>query len=174
MNVSGQPLIDRVVRIVGKVFREVLVITNSPEAFGFLGVPMCADLLPGRGSLGGLYTGLSSCTSEHAFLVACDMPFLNTEVIRHLTAKIDRFDVVIPRVRDRLEPLHAVYSRTCLPRIRDLLDHGDLKIINLFPDVHVLEVPEAELRQFDPDLRCFMNINTPEDLKAALKLAGNT
>ncbi len=168
--VSGRPLVERIVGVLRKVFREVLVITNTPEDFEFLGVPMLEDLLPGTGSFGGLYTGLRFCASQHAFLVACDMPFLNERVIRYLASKIDRNDVVVPRVNDMLEPLHAVYSRSCLPHIRDLLDRGDLKIINLFPNVRVLEVPEAELMQFDPNLRCFMNINTPEDLEAALKL----
>ncbi|MEW6349558.1 MAG: molybdenum cofactor guanylyltransferase [Thermodesulfobacteriota bacterium] len=168
IDLAGRPLVERVVEVMRQIFREILLITNTPEEFEFLGVPMLPDLLPGRGSFGGLYTGLSASTSEHAFLVACDMPFLNAQVIRYLVAEVDRFDVVVPRVAGFLEPLHAVYSRACLPRIRDLLDRGELKIISLFPDVRVREVPESELRRFDEDLRCFMNINTPEDLAAAL------
>jgi len=170
LTVSGQTIIERVAHVLGRVFTEVLVITNTHEAFQFLGLPMVADLRPGTGSLGGLYTGLTACTSDRGFLVACDMPFVHEGVVRNLAERDGRYQVVIPRVGAHLEPLHAVYSRSCLPHIKDLLDGGDLKIINLFSKVSLMEVPETHVRLIDPSLRCFMNINTPADLNLARSL----
>lgn len=171
LEVGGRPIIERVVMTLGKVFQEVIVITNTHDQFDFLGLPMFEDLIPGHGSLGGLYTGLTVCSGAHGFLVACDMPFLNARVIEHLAALADDHDVVIPRVTGLLEPLHAIYSRHCVPHIRDLMDRGDLKIINLFSSVDVLEVSESELAVLDPTLRFIMNVNTPGELAAARALA---
>ncbi len=167
LTLSGQTIIERVAQVLVGVFREVIVITNTPPDFAFLGLPMLPDIQPGCGSLGGLYTGLTACSGHHAFLVACDMPFLHQGVIRYIAGHAGEPDVVVPRVGYHLEPLHAMYSRACVSRIRSVLNSGDLKIINFFNKVSVLEVPDAELRRIDPSLDCFMNINTPEDLETA-------
>ncbi|MGB6066407.1 MAG: molybdenum cofactor guanylyltransferase [Desulfomonilaceae bacterium] len=167
LEVGGRRIIERAASVLRKVFREVLVITNSPEDFRFLGLPMFTDLLPGRGSLGGLYTGLSACAGIYGFLVACDMPFLSEDVIKYMVDMIDGYDVVLPRTSGGFEPLHAAYSKACLPHIEGLLQREDLKIANFFDKVKVSEVPEADLVRFDPELRFIMNINTPQDLQQA-------
>lgn len=171
LEVGGAPIIERTAAILSRIFREVIVITNTPSQFEFLRLPMYGDLRPGNGSLGGLHTGLASCAADHAFLVACDMPFLNEEIIRHMATLACGRDVVIPRINSHLEPLHAIYSRACIPHIEKLLDRADLKILNMFPDVDVLEVDQEELKAFDPELRFIVNLNTPQDLVEARKLA---
>jgi molybdenum cofactor guanylyltransferase len=128
---------------------------------------MVSDLVPGQGSLGGLYTGLRACTHDWAFLVACDMPFLNKDAILHVVRRIRDYDVVIPKMGGKLEPLHAAYSRKCLPHVEELLAKGDLKMIDFLPNVNVLEIPEQDLRQFDPQLRFISNLNTPDDFERA-------
>jgi molybdopterin-guanine dinucleotide biosynthesis protein A len=167
LEVGGSRIIERVASALCNVFPEVLLITNSPDDFQFLGLPMFKDLVPGQGSLGGLYTGLSACKGDYGFLAACDMPFLSVDVIRHMLNLAEGFDVVVPRISGWLEPLHAVYSRGCLPYIEELLQHEDLKILNFFDKAKVREVPEKDLRLFDPELRFTMNLNTPEDLQRA-------
>jgi molybdopterin-guanine dinucleotide biosynthesis protein A len=171
LEVGGTPILKKIVSLLDRIFEEVILITNSPEEFEFLSKPMFRDLRVGKGSLGGLWTGLYHCHSEYGFLVACDMPFLNEQIIRLLVGLAKDTDVVIPEIRGHFEPLHAIYSVRCLSHIKDLIDEADLKIISLFPRVNVIPVPESELAFYDPELRFVMNLNTPKDLETARKLA---
>jgi molybdopterin-guanine dinucleotide biosynthesis protein A len=171
LRIKDRSIVERACDVLSGLFPEVIVITNSFDDFRFLGLPMFSDLIPGKGSLGGLYTGLTACTHEKAFLVACDMPFLNREAILHMVRQIRDHDVVIPRIGGYLEPLHAAYSRKCLPHIEELLGKGDLKIIDFVHTVNVLEIAEQDLRRFDPQLRFILNLNTPEDFKRAEEMA---
>ena len=171
LDVGGAPILSRVVSVLDRIFEEVILITNSPKELAFLNKPMFPDLITGKGSFGGLWTGLHHCHSEYGFLVACDMPFLNEQIIRHLTALAGGdVDVVIPQIKGYFEPLHAVYSVRCISHIEDLINESDLKIINFLPHVKVVPVPESELTVYDPELRFVMNLNTPEDLEMARKL----
>jgi molybdopterin-guanine dinucleotide biosynthesis protein A len=171
LRIGGRRLVERTCAVLTSLFTEVIVVTNSFEDFQFLGLPMVSDLVPGKGSLGGLYTGLKACKHDWAFLVACDMPFLNRDAILHIVSQIRNHDVVIPKIGHNFEPLHAAYSQKCLAHVEKLLAEGDLKIIDLLPNVNVLEVPEQDLRQFDPQLRFILNLNTPDDFKGAEELA---
>lgn len=171
LEVGGRRIIEREASTLRELFIETVVVTNSPEDFEFLALPMFRDKFPGTGSLGGLYTGLSVCTADHGFLVACDMPFILHRPIRYMVDLINDHDVVIPRVHGYLEPLHAIYSRRCLPFIEELLNEGNLKIIDFLNRVKVLEIPEQDLRVFDPGLRFIVNLNTPEDLQRARETA---
>lgn len=168
MEVGGLTLIERGLNVLRRVVRDVIVITNSPQEFAFLGLPMFRDLIPGYGSLGGLYTGLKMCGHSHGLFVACDMPFLNEGVLGHMVGLIGRgHDIIVPRIRGELEPLHAIYAATCLPHVELLLEERDLKIVDLYRHVRVLEVSEEDLRPFDPTFRFVMNVNTPHDLEKA-------
>lgn len=170
LELGGVPIIQRVAATLARVFPETILVTNTPEEFDFLGLPMFRDLIRGFGALGGLYTGLRSCREDLGFFVACDMPFLDDRVIRHMVELAGKHEVVVPRIRGHLEPLHAIYSRNCVPHIEMLMAKGDLAIINFFRAVDVLEVGETELAVFDPGLLFLMNVNTPEDLRTARKL----
>jgi len=174
LEIGGSKVVERVKRTLDRVFSEIVLITNSPDEFAFLNLPMFPDLIPGHGSLGGLYTGLSVCGGNHGFLVACDMPFLQEKVIERLILALEDHDVVVPRIRGHLEPLHAIYSKACRPHIRDLMSKGDLKILDFFHLVDVQEVMEEDLVGYDPELRFVINLNTPEDLERARRLAEET
>ena len=171
LKIHGRTIVERVRDAVARACAEVIVITNSPEEFAFLGLPMFHDLRPGKGSLGGLYTGLQACTRTHGFLVGCDMPFLRPEVMRYMAQLIDDYDVVIPKIGVHWEPLHAIYSRKCLPSVEDALDRGELRIASIFDRVKMREVPDTDLARFDPQFLFAMNLNTPEDLATARSLA---
>jgi molybdenum cofactor guanylyltransferase len=171
VTVGGLRVVERVVAALSPVFRDLLIVTNSPDEYSFLHLPMVADLLPGNGSLGGLYTGLQSISCRYGFVVACDMPFLNTAVIRVMLQRIGSHDVVVPRIRGHLEPLHAVYARSCLPFIRDLISRGDLKIFDFYNRIDALILDESEFTPLDPEIQFILNVNRPEDLERARKLA---
>jgi len=165
--VNGQRIIDRTKKLFAELFDEVLMVTNSPLEYLDLNLRLVSDLCPGKGSLGGIYTGLFYASHSHAFVAACDMPFLNKALIGHLIALSPGYDIVIPKTDDGLQPLHAIYSQKCLRFMEDLLRKDDLKIIDFFSKIKKREVPTEEILPIDPRLASFFNVNTPEDLAYA-------
>jgi molybdopterin-guanine dinucleotide biosynthesis protein A len=170
LELGGRRIIDRVVDVVRAVADDLLIVTNTPELYAGLGLPMVADVFPDHGSLGGIYSGLKAAPGEAAFTVACDMPFLLPDVARLVTSRADRADVVLPRVGGQLETLHACYAKSCLAPMERRLRAGQLKIIGFFGDVRVLEIAEAEVARFRAPELVFMNVNTPEELARARAL----
>jgi molybdopterin-guanine dinucleotide biosynthesis protein A len=162
--VEGVPLIERVADVLGSLFHRVVLVTNSPDEYKHLHLPMFEDLVKDLGPLGGILTGLSVITEEAGFLVACDMPFLNPALIRYIIRIRGRFHVVVPRIRGDLETLHALYSRECLPALWKFVHAGEYQVFRFFKEVAVRYVEENEIRSHDPELRSFININRPEDL----------
>jgi len=164
LEVQGERIIDRIGRILVELFDEVLLVTNSPPDYLDLNLRTVTDLYREKGSLGGIFTGLFHASFSHAFVAACDMPFLRPALISHLVRLAPGYDIVIPRTEDGLQPLHAVYSRKCLPFMEDLLRKGNLKILDFFHQVKKREVLPEEIIPFDPQRASFLNLNTPEDL----------
>ena len=167
IEVNGQRLIDRTKNLFVELFDQVLLVTNSPLDYLDLNLRLVADLWPGKGALGGIYTGLFHASHSHAFVAACDMPLLNKALINRLTTLSPGYDIVIPKTEDGFQPLHAVYSQKCLPFMENLLRENNLKIIDFFHRVKKREVPTEEILPLDPQLISFLNINTPEDLARA-------
>jgi molybdopterin-guanine dinucleotide biosynthesis protein A len=169
----GQPLIERVVQRVKPAADEIILNTNQPELFGFLGLTTFPDLIPGKGPLGGLFTALIVAQFPAVAVIACDMPFVNAALLaRERELLVDgNWDVVIPRSNDGLEPLHAVYRKDgCLPAIRRALDENRLRMVSWIADVKVREMSLDEVAIIDKDLRAFMNVNTPAEFKQAEQL----
>jgi molybdopterin-guanine dinucleotide biosynthesis protein A len=167
MSLGSSRLIDRVVHVLRDIFAELLLVTNSPESYADLGVPMVRDVFAEKGSLGGIYSAVYHAPAPRCFVVACDMPFLQATVIRYLINQMADHDVVMPDVHGEMQPLHAVYSKACLAPIRQRLDANRLKIIDFLPDVRVRVVTTGEMTPFDPELRTFQNLNTPTEFHAA-------
>jgi molybdopterin-guanine dinucleotide biosynthesis protein A len=166
LQLGGRSIVERVVAALTSVVDDVLVVTNTPELYAFLGLPMVADVYPDHGSLGGIYSGLRAA-GEIAFTVACDMPFLHPEIVRLVVARAGEGDVVIPRVGEQLETMHAAYGKACLPPIEERLRAGRLKIVGFFDSVRVVEIGEAEVARFRDPAVAFMNVNTPDELERA-------
>jgi molybdopterin-guanine dinucleotide biosynthesis protein A len=164
LRVNGERLIDRTVRLFRAVFREIIIVTATPLDYLDQQTIVVTDILPEKGALGGIYTGLFFAAHEKAFVAACDMPFLNTAFMEYLVSQAAGYDIVVPETPDGLQPLNAIYARRCLPAIRGLLDRNRLKISGFYPGHALLHIPPATIRPFDPEGRMFMNINTPEDL----------
>lgn len=159
----GGRFIEAIYRQLSPLFEEVLVVTNSPEQYAFLGCRMVSDLYHDMGALAGLHAGLAHSRTPHIFAVACDMPYLSDAVIRTLVARRHQSDVIIPDGEKGLEPLHAVYCRSCLPAMEAALQTGKRRLISFFPEVQVTTVPGDTIRFVDPHLDSFRNINTPAD-----------
>jgi molybdenum cofactor guanylyltransferase len=164
VRVGGERLIDRTVGLLRTIFQEVIIVTGEPLDYLDQEATIVTDIVPQRGAIGGLYTGLFYATGEHAFVSACDMPFLNAAFIEYMISQAPGYDVVVPAPPDGLQPLHAVYARRCLPVIRSRVDRKLLKIADVYPGLRVLTIPPDILRTFDPEGRMFMNVNTPGDV----------
>ncbi|HKQ66439.1 MAG TPA: molybdenum cofactor guanylyltransferase [Methylomirabilota bacterium] len=171
IELGGRRIIERVLAALTPVVDDVMLVTNTPELYAFLGLPMVADVYADRGSLGGIYSGLKAASGDAAFTVACDMPFLHPDIVRLVVERAGQGDVVIPRVGHQFEPLHAVYAKACLPHIEERLLAGQLKIVEFLERVRVIEVAEADVARFREPHVAFMNVNTPEELAQAEALA---
>ncbi|MBN1310886.1 MAG: molybdenum cofactor guanylyltransferase [Anaerolineae bacterium] len=170
--VGGRSIIERVIERVASLTDELVIIANKPSEYVRLGLPVFTDLLPGKGPLGGLYTAITRTRAEHTLVVSCDQPFLNPELLRYLINLREGYDVVVPLSGDDYpQSMHAVYGKGCLEPIRRCIDAKELKAIGFLDKVLVRRVGSAEIERFDPDRLSFFNVNTPDDLKQAERLA---
>ena len=166
LRIAEERLIDRNIRLLRDIFKDVLIVVANPREYLLKEAAIVTDIFPERGALGGIYTGLFFAPDQYAFVMACDMPFLNLRFVEYMAEKAKGHDIVVPSPADGLQPLCAVYSRVCLPAIKNLLDKNRLQIRGFYPGHKVLEIPAAALESFDPAGRMFTNLNTPEDFAA--------
>jgi len=169
--IGGKALIERVVDSLVPLTTEVLAVVARPEQVTALRLPssvrVVSDRYPGGGSLGGIFTGLEASAEPWSLVVACDMPFLNRELLHHLMAQSSNVDAVVPCLGGQPEPLHALYSKACLAPMERMLRAGQLKIAPLFEAVRVRYVDEETIDRIDPRHLSFFNINTQADLEEA-------
>lgn len=177
-SVGEVSLLRRVVESVAFLGSEIIVVTATESTFPrFQEYPKLrsiADAFPGKGPLGGIYTGLAASQTIYNLVVACDMPFLNHELLRYMIQVTPGFDIVVPRVDGMVEPLHAIYSRECLPTIERMLKKDNLSVNKLPGLVNTRYVETSEIDRFDPCHMSFFNINTEADLKKARRLLEET
>lgn len=169
----GQPLILRLLSRLAWIADEVLVTSNQPEQYRFLGLTPIPDLLPGLGALGGLFTALSAATHPYLAVVACDMPFASPEIFLAELALLRETgaDAVIPRSEAGTEPFHAVYRcETCLPHVREAINSGKRRADAWFNKVNLRYMDGEEIHPYDPERLAFFNINTPEDLRESERI----
>ena len=174
------PLAKVVIERVGAVADEVLVIASDRPSYAAFGVPVVPDRFPDAGTLGGIVTALLAARHRHCLIVACDMPFLNLELLRWMADQPRDYDVLIPRLSGEsrqgggfvFQTLHAIYEKGCIAPIRRQLEAGGRQVIGFFPEVGVRVVDEDRTRALDPELRSFFNANTPEAAAEARRLLG--
>ena len=172
LEIAGQPLLSRIVQALSPLSDDILIVTNQPDLYAALDLPVrfVPDERPGVGSLMGIYSGLKAARHPWALTVACDMPFLNADLLRYMLSLTPGYDVVIPRLPEGVEPLHALYNRSCRPPMGRLLAQGRRQIIAFFPQVRVRYVTGDEIDRFDPQRRSFVNVNTPQDWERVQRL----
>lgn len=172
LHVGDRPVIERVIAAVTPLTDDLFISANAPDKFAAYGLPIVADVYPDKAALGGIYSVIQAARHPHVLVVACDLPFLNAALLRHLIGLAPTADVVIPLIQPpQPETLHAVYSRTCLPFIQKRLLANQLRVIGFFEEVSVRYVEGDEVAQFDPEFHSFINMNTPEDWQRVRELA---
>ena len=172
--IGGQTLIECVIERVKPLSQQILIVTSQqkPDFTVTDDVQVVTDLYPDMGPLGGIYTGLMSSQQASSIVVACDMPFLNTELLSYMVECSNGYDAVVPRLGERkLEPLHAVYSRNCLDRMKTWLERNQLGVHSFIGTLNTRYIERAECQQLDPQLLSFFNINNQADLERAIALS---
>ncbi len=169
LEVGGRRLIDRAVEVCQEVFERVVVVRGDPRRppIPGLGVPQLPDAWPGYGALGGVHAALRACNVDGVLILASDMPSMEAGFLRELVDQDDGADVLVPRSRSGLQPLAAVYRRSCLPVVEASLREDIRQIIAFYPKVRVLEYGVDDREEL------FTNVNTPEDLRRARGLEGS-
>lgn len=155
--VNGSALIEHVIQTAKQFTDTVRIIANDPEPYRHFNIPIAADIMPGGGPLSGIHTALSLSSTDYVLVLSCDMPLLTAKDIRPLISAYPGFDITLYK-HQKFEPLCAVYRRTCIGALEDLIKHGEYRIIDLFPTLSV-----KVIRTDDPTP--FTSINTWEDYK---------
>jgi len=172
--IDGRSLIQWVVDRVSMLSTEIIIVTANGEAvpsYSTVEIKTVADIYPEKGPLVGIYSGLISSSGSRAMAVGCDTPFLSVSLLKYMTQICSIYDVVVPRIKNKLEPLCAVYSKNCSNPIQRLLEQDELRIDRLFGMVKVKYIGEDEVNRFDPEHLSFFNINSQADLDRARRLA---
>ena len=173
LRIGQKTVIEREIEVLSTLFSRIIVVTNTPESHEHLKVNLVSDLVPGKGPLGGIYSGLTASGDKYNFVVGCDLPFLNAGLISYMIEATNGYDIVVPKLNGFVEPLHAIYSRHCLIAIKRQLDRNELRIQSFFGEVKVRYIRKSDIKSYDPKGIAFFNVNTEDDLKKARLIAEN-
>ncbi len=168
-----ETLVSRVVANLRVLSDDIVLVSNSPDLYANLDVRHASDQFQGAGPLAGLHAGLLAAHHSWAFVAACDMPLIDHRLVRFMAVLTAGYDAVVPKVGESSEPLHALYSRACLPAIEARLQHDQRRVVSFYPDVRVRYVDEREIAIFDRTGRTFSNANTPQDWEKLKGLLGS-
>ena len=160
---QGHPLFERTLAVCRGCFARTILVGDRGERFAGYGIQVFPDLYPGS-ALGGLYTGLALAETEYAFVSACDMPFPREDLVRHLCSLRQGADAVVPQTAQAMEPLFAVYAKSCLEPMRRMLEEGNLRVFDLYPKIETRYVGGEDLARFDRDGISLISLNTPEEV----------
>jgi molybdopterin-guanine dinucleotide biosynthesis protein A len=167
---TGESILQNILNVLQKIFPEIIIVTNHRQAYLKFGVPVVEDLIKESGPLGGIFTGLCFSASKRSFVVACDMPFIKPALITLLLRESTNWDLVIPEVSGKVEPLFAVYSKDCIPVMFEHLKEQNLKMRDILDRLRAKRIGVDQINRLDPQHLSFFNINTEEDLKRAESL----
>jgi len=171
VQVAGKRILDHIYGVFSDLFEEIILVTNDPIQYLEWDFNIVTDLFPIRSSMTGIHAGLFYTGNQYAFIAASDTPFIKKEVVETILNNMESHaDVVVPETSEGLEPLCALYSKECLNPIKQQLEKEKFKIDHFFQKVRIKKIPEKMLREKDPDLISFFNINTPADLARAEKI----
>lgn len=171
LKLGHQTILQRIIGTLQPVFENLLLVTRQPHLYQDYPVQVVTDIYPARSSLTGIHAGLVHATTDYSFVTACDAPFLKPALIARLLAAVEPdTDLVVPQLKQHYEPLCAIYKRTCIPWMEEQLTRQDFQIFRFFEKVKVKLLTLEEVREVDPQLHSFFNINTPESLALAESL----
>jgi molybdenum cofactor guanylyltransferase len=172
--IGGITLINRVINVLSAFDGEIILVaaedSSLPDTFTYAKISKVQDLYPGKGMIGGIITGLSASKNFYNLVVASDMPFLSPTLIHYMISNAKGNDLVAYKNQNELEPLHAIYTKNCLPILEEIM-LKDRRIFELLGQVKVRYLSPAEINQYDPKKISFFNVNTEADLRIANEIA---
>jgi len=172
---NSQTLLERAIANLAGYGDEILVVTayskTDDKTRQLAGIKIIQDILPDKGPLAGIYSGLMASNSPLNLVIACDMPFINRPLLEYMRAQAEGYEAVVPRLAQRPEPLHAIYSKSAGEKALGLINEGKFAVSDLLACLKTRYIEEAEINRFDPEHRSFFNINRPEDLEKARNIA---
>jgi molybdopterin-guanine dinucleotide biosynthesis protein A len=170
IRLDHETIIERAVRVFTKIFSETMIVADDVPAYEGLGLKVFTDIYKGAGSIGGIYTALMHTTGTHAFVVACDMPWLDPDVIKAVTRHASKgegtseeFDAAIPFIDGRYHPMHALWSKSCIEPMEEMIKGGELRISRLIERILVKTLRLEDFKGLRA-ARSVENVNTPDDL----------
>jgi len=169
---EGSTVIGHIVSEIKDLFSEVFIVANEVESFEDLGVDVVKDILPHRGPLGGILSGLMTSSNHYAFVMACDMPLIDKRLVRELVSKRQDNDVVVLSHPHGIEPLFGVYSKNCIKPLEESLFAGNLSVQDFLSGLKAGIYEWMPERQDAEALPPFFNINTPQDYSRVIARAG--
>lgn len=165
-------ILESLYQLFSRLFKEVIIVVNEPEEFAGWDMMVVTDIIPSKCALAGLHAGLFYASFPHAYVTACDTPFVKESVVDYIVNQIEKgVDVIVPRTDDGIETLSAVYSKACIPLIEKNLEKNIFMIKKFFRKKKVREIPVEKLKHLDPHLDFIFNVNTPKDLETAKIMA---
>ena len=175
--IGDTTLFNRVITVLSAFKGTIIIVTAEdstiPDNFTYPKIKMVHDLYPGKGMIGGIITGLSVSKNYYNLVVACDMPFLNTDLLRYMISITEDNDLVAYKNKNELEPLHAIYSKNCLPILKEIMQNN-LRIFEMLDRIKVRYLSSTEINRYDPKNISFFNVNTEADLRIANNIASKT
>jgi len=170
-DIGGRPAVQIIIDKFQGCFQETIIISNEPDLFTSFGLPVYQDIYPYLGPVGGIHSALTNATYDNMFILGCDMPFMDMTLVKHMLARLDHHDSVVPEINSFLQPLAAAYNRSCLPIFSDCLQSNKLKLVRIFSDLDTLILKESELERFGDIRDLFFNVNDPTALAEARNMA---
>lgn len=170
LKIGERTFIEEQVSFLKKIFDEIIIVTNNRRNFKDMDVKVVTDIVPHSGPMGGLFTGLAVSSNIHCFVIGCDMPLINLELIRFMIDEIKENDIVIPLSSKGKETLFAIYSINCLETIKRQIELKNLKLIDILKYHKVRYISQKEIETYDPEGFSFFNVNSPKDYEEVLRL----
>lgn len=167
LTLGKSTLVQEAVQNLRQFCTEIIVVSSEPELYRDLEIKVTADIIPKKVPLCGIHAGLTVSSNFHNLIIACDMPFLNWKLGKYMVENAVGLDVFVPKVGEHYEPLHAVYSKNCIPYIEKSLDQDIFKIFAFYPQVKVGYLEEDKIQELADLDKAFLNVNTPEELEKA-------
>ncbi|MDR4950116.1 molybdenum cofactor guanylyltransferase [Neobacillus cucumis] len=173
LKINEKTNIERIVEQLKLLFDDLILVTNDAKTYEFLDVQMVPDQYPGMGPLAGVHAGLNVSNYDVNLVVACDMPFISSELAEALLANTSNYDAVVPVINGKQHPLFAVYQKQVAKMVEERIQSGQLRMKHLLDDLNVLYVTEKELATYSPITleKVFFNMNHPEEYVEAKKWA---
>lgn len=171
LDAGGVPMIERVIAAVRPEVRDLVIVANKPGRFERYGFPVYEDVIKGMGPLSGLYTAFEKTGADEVFLAACDLPLLSGKVVRLILSRAGAAsEAIIPVVEGVEQGLLAIYKRAALEKYKTRIESASIQFDEFRNGLAREYIGEADLRETEPDLRSFNNVNTPKDLAEILRL----